>query len=230
MAGSISSLNLYSPRMLNILILEDHPMMVESIRASVQGTTFKTKVYVANNLSELSTNARLLAMAPPAMIVTDLNVPDSQGFATLQFLRERYPSTPILVFSQNDELMIEQRALALGATAFVNKSRHPKVFVQKLQEMLADIHERMPAWMEPPSVQSDDLAEEDKRFTDLTPQQNKVLIGIANGLSTEKIAEHLDMVEQTVRAHLTGIYQRLGVKNRSQAVVLYLQWKSHHES
>jgi hypothetical protein len=52
------------------------------------------------------------------------------------------------VFSQNDEFMIEQRALALGATAFVNKSQHPKVFVQKLQEMLTDIHERTPAWMD----------------------------------------------------------------------------------
>jgi DNA-binding NarL/FixJ family response regulator len=216
--------------MLNILILEDHPMMVESIRASVQGTTFKTKVYVANNLSELSTNARLLAMALPAMIVTDLNVPDSQGFATLQFLRKRYPDAPILVFSQNDEPLIEQRALALGATAFVNKSRHPKVFVQKLQEMLRDIHERMPVWMDEQSVQSDDLLEEEARFTDLTPQQNKVLIGIANGLSTAKIAEHLELAEQTVRAYLAEIYLRLGVKNRSQAVVLYLQWKSHHES
>lgn len=216
--------------MLNILILEDHPMMVESIRASVQGTTFKTKVFVANSLRDLTTSARLLAMALPAMIVTDLNVPDSQGFATLQFLRERYPSTPILVFSQNDEPMIEQRALALGATAFVNKSRHPKVFVQKLQEMLCDIHERAPAGLDMQSIQMDDLSEDEACFADLTPQQSKVLIGLANGLGTTKIAEHLDMAEQTVRAHLTGIYQRLGVKNRSQAVVAYLQWKSHHES
>jgi DNA-binding NarL/FixJ family response regulator len=216
--------------MLNILILEDHPMMVESIRASVQGTTFKTKVYVANSLRDLNTNARLLAMAMPAMIVTDLNVPDSQGFATLQFLRERYPDAPILVFSQNDELMIERRAIALGATAFVNKSQHPKVFVQKLQEMLGDIHERTPAWMDTQSVQTDDLMGEEARFTDLTPQQNKVLIGLANGLSTAKMAEHLAVTEQTVRSHLTDIYQRLGVKNRSQAIVLYLQWKSHHES
>lgn len=214
--------------MLNILILEDHPMMVESIRASVQGTTFKTKVYVANSLHDLTTNARLLAMATPAMIVSDLNVPDSQGFATLQFLRERYPSTPILVFSQNDEPMIEQRALALGATAFVNKSRHPKVFVQKLQEMLSDIHERTPAWIDAQSAE-EDAQDDEARFTDLTPQQNKVLIGLANGLPTLKIAEHLAVTEQTVRSHLTDIYQRLGVKNRSQAVVLYLQWKSHHE-
>jgi DNA-binding NarL/FixJ family response regulator len=69
--------------MLNIHILEDHPMMVESIRASVRGTSFKTKVYVANSLHDLANNARLLATATPAMIVTDLNVPDSQGFATL---------------------------------------------------------------------------------------------------------------------------------------------------
>jgi DNA-binding NarL/FixJ family response regulator len=163
-----------------------------------------------------------------------LNVPDSQGFATLGFLRERYPSTPILVFSQNDEFMIEQRALALGATAFVNKSQHPKVFVQKLQEMLPDIHERTPAWMDTQAMQSDDLIEkqanEEAKFTDLTPQQSKVLAGLANGLSTAKIAEHLDVTEQTVRAHLTDIYHRLGVKNRSQAVVQYLLWKSHHES
>ncbi len=215
--------------MLNILILEDHPMMVESIKASVLGTTFKTKAYVANSLRDLNTNARLLEMTTPAMVVTDLNVPDSQGFATLVYLRERYPSTPILVFSQNDEPLIEQRALVLGATAFVNKSRHPQVFLQKLQEMLSDIHEQMPAWLNTQAMQEDSL-EDVSQFTDLTPKQRQVLIGLANGLSTPKIAEHLDVTEQTVRSHLTDIYQRLGVKNRSQAVVLYLQWKSHYES
>ncbi len=215
--------------MLNILILEDHPMMVESIRASVQSTTFKTQVYVANSLRDLTTNTRLLAMALPALIVTDLNVPDSQGFATLVYLRERYPDVPILVFSQNDEPLIEQKALAHGATAFVNKSRHPKFFVQKLQDMLHGIHERTPAWMNM-EASLEASAEADERFADLTLQQNKVLMGLANGLSTIKIAEHLDVAEQTVRSYLTQIYQKIGVKNRSQAVVSYLQWKSHHES
>jgi DNA-binding NarL/FixJ family response regulator len=215
--------------MFNILILEDHPMMVESIRATVRSTTFKIKLFVANSLLDLDKRAHLLAMATPALVVADLNVPDSTGLDTLVHLRARYADTPILVFSQTDDRFFEQKALAHGATAFVSKSRHPQIFLSKLEQMLNALHEQLPTWLDSQSYPAHD-SEASERLAALTPQQKKVLAALASGLATRQIAEHLELAEQTVRAYLAGIFQRLEVKSRSQAIVLYLNWKSHNEA
>jgi DNA-binding NarL/FixJ family response regulator len=215
--------------MLKILVLEDHPMMVESIKASLRNTSFKVQAYVAHSLRDLDHNPRLKAMPTPDLIVTDLNVPDSQGWPTLRYLRDRYPHVAILVFSQNSELHAEKMALSQGADAYVNKSRHPQIFVRKLQEMLVNLHEGLPQLSEDGNATEADHSFEDELMHSLTQQQTKVLNALASGLSTREIAAHLVLHEQTVRSYLTEIYHRLQVKNRSQAIVFYLRWKSHHE-
>jgi DNA-binding NarL/FixJ family response regulator len=212
--------------MLNILVLEDHPMMAESIKASIKSLAFQTKVYTANCLRDLHSGARFAEMGEPALVVADLNVPDSSGLATLQHLRARYPSVPILIFSQVDDDYFEGKALAHGATAFISKSNAPQIFTKKLQVLLSTI------LLGNPSARSSDtqhLSPESARMGALTQQQTKVLSALASGLSAQQIALQLQLADQTVRAHLAEIYHRLGVQGRSQAVVFYLQWASQHD-
>jgi DNA-binding NarL/FixJ family response regulator len=212
--------------MLNVLILEDHPMMAESIKASVKGLAFQTKVYAASCLRDLHSGARFVEMGIPALVIADLNVPDSSGLATLQHLRARYPSIPILIFSQVDDDHFEGKAIAHGATAFISKSNAPKLFTKKLQTLLSTI-----LLGDPPTKSSDAeyLSPESERMASLSQQQTKVLSALASGLSAQQISLQLQLADQTVRAHLVEIYHRLGVKGRSQAVVFYLQWASQND-
>jgi DNA-binding NarL/FixJ family response regulator len=212
--------------MLNILILEDHPMMAESIKASIKSLAFQTKVYTANCLRDLHSGARFVAMGVPALVVADLNLPDSSGIATLQHLRARYSYAPIFIFSQVDDDYFEAKALAYGATAFISKSNAPKMFTKKLQELLSTI-----LLGNPPDRNSDSecLSTPSDRMATLTQQQTKVLSALASGLSAQQIAMQLQLADQTVRAYLVEIYHRLDVKGRSQAVVFYLQWASQHD-
>lgn len=212
--------------MLNILVLEDHPMMAESIKASIKGLAFQTKVYTANCLRDLHSGARFIEMDTPALVVADLNVPDSTGLATLQHLRARYPSVPILIFSQVDDNYFEGKALAHGATAFISKSNAPQIFTKKLQVLLSGILLGTPSAR---SSGTESLSPESERIGSLSQQQTKVLSALASGLSAQQIALQLQLADQTVRAHLAEIYHRLGVKGRSQAVVFYLQWASQND-
>jgi DNA-binding NarL/FixJ family response regulator len=207
--------------MLNILVLEDHPMMAESIKAAIHSLAFKTKVYTANCLRDLHSGVRFIEMGVPSLVVADLNVPGSFGLDTLGHLRARFPVAPILIFSQVDDANFKSKALAHGATAFVSKSSAPQIFTKKLQELLSSV---LPS--HPPAQSSDTecLSPASKRLATLSQQQTKVLCALASGLSSQQIALQLQLADQTVRAHLAEIYQRLGVKGRSQAVVFYLQW------
>ena len=210
-------------RMLKILLLEDHPMMVNAIQASVKSLAFKSKVYVANSLRDLDSGARFEGMGLPDFIIADMNVPGSAGLATLDYLRAQYPMTSILVFSQVDEPHFEAKALAHGATAFVSKSNLPKVFSQKLQSLLLEV---VDLYQSPHRL--DVLAESAsngvERLAMLTQQQKKVITALASGLNAQQIGLQLQLADQTIRAHLSDIYQHLGVKNRAQAVAFYWQW------
>jgi DNA-binding NarL/FixJ family response regulator len=198
-------------------------MMVESIKASVQGMPFKTRVLTANNLGDLESIKSLAALKNPSLIVTDLNLPDSNGLSTVVNLRSKYSEAPILVFSQMDDPAIESRVIGLGAMGFVSKSQSPKMFIARVLAIVSDLERQKSATGE----------EEDKlacgTIDALTAQQRKVLKLLSVGMSSHEIAAQLEVVEPTVRTHLTEIYRRLNVKNRTQAMTHYLNWAVDHD-
>jgi len=198
-------------------------MMVDAIKASVQGLPIKTQVLTASSLKELRNSPRLAGLKTPSLIVADLNLPDSQGVATLKHLRAQYPLPPILIFSQSDDPSIEAQVMAKGATGFVSKSYQPKVFVERLRAMVADMQGKLP------EGEVDEVTLADQSLDDLTMQQRKVLSLLASGQTNLDLATQLEVSESTIRTHLSEIYRRLGVKSRTQATVLYLQWASQYE-
>ncbi len=216
--------------MLHILILEDHPMMVESIKAGIKSLPFRTRTFVANCFRDLSSGARFKEMGLPALVIADLNVPGSSGLNSLHRLRALYPQVPILIFSQIDDPLVERQALEQGASAFLSKSQAPKIFTKTLQKMLAAHVQQQPQvhLAETYSLTADADAE-NLRMRSLSPQQRRVLVALASGLDAKQIALQMEVADQTIRAHVAEIYQRLDVKSRSQAVVFYLQWVSRQD-
>ena len=209
-----------------ILILEDHPMMVEAIKASLHDLLFKKKIFVANTVRALQAEPTLVALRTPSFIISDLNLPDSQGLVTLNHLQKRYPESPILVFSQVDDLRVEARILAQGAVGFVSKSHQPKVFLAKIRAMVGILEDKSP-----PSGLNDNASKHksaNELMAGLTARQRKVLVLLARGLSSSDIATQLEVTEPTIRTHLTEIYSRLNVKNRTQASLFYSQWASQN--
>jgi DNA-binding NarL/FixJ family response regulator len=210
-------------QMHTILIIEDHPMMVDAIKASVQGLPIKTIVFTASSLKELRNSPRLAGLKTPSLIVADLNLPDSQGVATVKHLRVQYPESVILVFSQSDDPLIEAQVMAKGAAGFVSKSYQPKVFLERLRRVVVNMQGKLP------DGQASEVTLADEPLDELTVQQRKVLSLLASGQTNLELAAQLEVTESTIRTHLSEIYRRLGVKSRTQATVLYLQWASQHD-
>jgi DNA-binding NarL/FixJ family response regulator len=212
----------------NILIVEDHPMMVDAIKASVQGLLFKTRIYAVSSLSELQTDERVQAAGAFSLIVADLNLSDSEGLVTFYALRARYPLVEILVFSQINDPRIEAQLLRLGVAGYVAKSNQPKMLIQHMNRVLEKLHK---AGSIEDQIECHDSKHQEAEpapslVESLTRQQRKVLKLAASGHSSVEIASRLGVSEPTVRTHLTEVYRRLKVKNRAQAIVLYFHWTS----
>ena len=204
---------------MNILIVDDHPLFRHALIQVVRYGLPQAQIQETADVDEFY--ARLEQGAAPDLVLFDLNLPGASGFSALVYLRAQYPALPIIVVSAHEELSIMQRAIAHGAMGYIPKSSHPNAIGEAIQQVLAG-----ELWLPPhlPSHAGFDSRAADEtalveRLQSLTPQQFRVLMMIAEGLLNKQIAYELEVSEATIKAHVTAIFRKLAVQNRTQAVL-----------
>lgn len=143
-------------------------------------------------------------------------MPGANGMSGLIQLRNLYPDLPIVVISASEEPAIIAQVKKHGAFGFIPKSSDMRSLINALNQVLAG-DPFFPEGIDDSVDDSNDLAE---KIAALTPQQYKVLTMLSDGLLNKQIAYELNVSEATIKAHMTAIFRKLGVKNRTQAVIL----------
>lgn len=203
---------------MNILIVDDHPLFRHALIQAVRHSLPQANISETASVNEFY--ARLENGPEPDIVMLDLHLPGASGFSALVHVRAQYPSIPIIVVSAHEELSVIQRALAHGAVAYIPKSAPP----HHIGEALRAVQDG-DSWVPPnlPMSAHDPRARDEADFAEriktLTPQQFRVLMMVAEGLLNKQIAYTLEVSEATIKAHVTAIFRKLGVQNRTQAVL-----------
>lgn len=196
-----------------IVVADDHPLFRAALRSAVDKAAPGAVVEECASLAEARA---ALAGAPVDLLLLDLKLSDSEGMAGLSAIRAEYPAVPVAVVSASEEPVVVRRALALGASGFIPKSAGLPQMVEAIAAILAG-----ESWApETPQGEGDDLL---SRIASLTPSQLRILEGLKAGRLNKQIAFDLGVSEATIKAHLTSVFRKLGVHNRTQAVILAKQ-------
>jgi DNA-binding NarL/FixJ family response regulator len=206
--------------MTRLLIADDHPLFRAALRQAANDSVDNCAVVEASDLDSVLDT---LADDPDIdLVLLDLHMPGSQGLSGLATLRGQFPGVAVLVVSAHDEARTVRRALDHGAAGFIPKSASPAEIGDAIRSVLD-----CGSWLPPalaqaikalPTDPSDiDLA---SRLARLTEQQYRVLALLGEGLLNKQIADRLTIQERTVKAHVTAIFEKLGVRNRTQAGVM----------
>ena len=200
------------------LIADDHPLFRAALKGALQNQFNALTVFEADTfectLTVLSEQDEL------DLLLLDLHMPGSGDLYGLIRLREDYPSLPIVVVSGSEDLSVISKVMAYGAMGFIPKSSSPQEICDAIDAVLEGEH-----WL-PEKIKHDvaNIEHEDKalaqQVASLTPQQYKVLQYLHEGLLNKQIAFELNISEATVKAHITAIFRKLGVYNRTQAVLI----------
>jgi DNA-binding NarL/FixJ family response regulator len=135
------------------------------------------------------------------------------------YLCKRYPSIPVVIISANEDPLVIHRALEHGAAGFIPKSSSIQVITSAINDILmGEIWAPQSTQANLPGNNVSELAMAE-RMAQLTPQQFKVLMMVTQGLLNKQIAYEMSISEATVKAHVTAIMNKLGVSNRTQAVL-----------
>ncbi len=200
-----------------VIVADDHPLFRNAIQQALKQLHNGIEFIDANDFSSLE---KLIETTPNVdLVLLDLHMPGMQGFSGLVYLCKRVPDLPVVMVSANEDPMIMQRSIEHGAAGFIPKSSSVESILDAINTIL-----RGDVWL--PEAASGDIPgrttseiELAERMKQLTPQQFRVLGMISQGMLNKQIAHELDVSEATIKVHVTAIMRKLGVTNRTQAVL-----------
>lgn len=205
--------------MARLIVADDHPLFRSALINAISAGVAMRETIEADSFD--STCAALEAHPDADLLLLDLHMPGSYGFFGLIQLRKNWPTLPIVVISASEDIDVIRRCMAFGAAGFVPKSARPADIIAALNAVLAG-ELWVPALMRRAVLdRGGDAADLDlaARVAQLTPQQYKVLYYLTEGWLNKQIAYDLEISEATVKAHMTAIFRKLGVGNRTQVVI-----------
>lgn len=200
-----------------IIVADDHPLFREALQQAL--APMMPGVYFAEAESFESLQAAVDGPEETDLVLLDLEMPGAQGFSVLAWLRSQHPALPVVVVSATSDPGVMRRAVDFGASGFIPKSSP----VETISEAIAAVLEGE-IWLPEAALALDDASPSEdeelaRRLATLTPQQFRVLDMLADGLLNKQIAAELQVSEATIKAHVTAIFRKLGVRSRTQAAV-----------
>jgi DNA-binding NarL/FixJ family response regulator len=197
---------------IRVLIIDDHPMVVEGVKALLQGTEGVEVVSTAYDA--FSALAFLKTGAAVDVALLDINLPDLSGIELCQKLKQDFPGLKILALSTFKERSYITRMIEQGASGYVLKS----ISREELLDALAQAHAgRLYMGLEISQILIQAQAAR-KALPALTNREKEVLACIAEGLTNPQIADKLFVSPLTVDSHRKNLLAKFGVKNTAALV------------
>jgi DNA-binding NarL/FixJ family response regulator len=195
-------------RRLNVLLVDDHRLMLEAMRASLES---EGDIAVVGEAESGANVLPLVGQTGPDVVLLDVRMPGLDGLTVLEQLRERYPSVAVVMFSGIDDPALVRAALERGAAAFVLKHVEPRDLAAAVRQVVNGAIFR-------PLDLLGSIKQEAREVVGLSKRELSILEALQSGGSNHDIAKELFLAEQTVKFHLTNIYRKLGVSTRTEAV------------
>jgi DNA-binding NarL/FixJ family response regulator len=191
---------------MKVLIADDHKLIVQSIRRALEEDGGFEIVAEASAGSQVMP---LVSQLRPDLVLLDLRMPGLDGLMCLDQIKKRFPDTKVVIISAGTDEKVIQSALKRGASAYIVKTVDPADLPAALRQALdGTVYHAIGLFEE---------SETAAKAAGLTGREIAILNALARGLSNEAIGKELWVAEQTVKFHLTNIYRKLGVANRTEA-------------
>jgi DNA-binding NarL/FixJ family response regulator len=206
--------------MATLLIADDHPLYRDALKGALSVSLQDLKLLETD---DLPTTIEVLEQTDIDLLLLDLHMPGSNDLFGLLHILKLYPDLPVAVVSGTEDPLIISKIVGVGALGFIPKTASSAEIGEAIKAILGG-----DVWLpESVSEQIEDIDEEFSALADnvasLTPSQYKVLCYMREGLLNKQIGYNLDIAEATVKAHVTAIFRKLGINNRTQAVLIASQ-------
>ncbi|MDD3364547.1 MAG: response regulator transcription factor [Syntrophomonas sp.] len=203
---------------IRILIADDHTMVREGLRKLLQ--TDESLEIIAE-VGDGQGAINVARKEKPDIILMDINMPGTNGLAATLIIKKEMPATKVIAVTiYEDEEVVEM--VKAGVSAYILKDVAGSELISTIHKVMAGevvIHPRVAKRLIKELIRNENKKDEIK----LTRREKDVLTLLVQGSSNKNIADIMFISEKTVKNHLTSIFRKLGVKDRTQAAVYALK-------
>ncbi len=199
---------------IRVCIADDHLLILTAVRRALEAAE---GIDVVGSTQRGDEVAALVDEQRPDLVLLDHRMPGADGIACLKLVKQRHPQIKVVMLSASEDSAQIGAALAAGASAYIGKRINPDDLASTLRQVMDGVVYH--------TAPDGDLDERPATATaaaaapcDLTERELTMLDAISRGLSTKMISRELWISEKTVKFHLTNIYRKLGVHNRTGAM------------
>jgi two-component system, NarL family, response regulator DegU len=203
---------------IRVVVADDHDLFREGLRQLLETIP---SVQIVGEASDGQEAIRLVADVQPDVILMDINMPRVDGLRATEYIVKHYPETNVIVLTmyQDDEYAIH--AIRAGAKSYLLKN-------SRSDEVIEAIHVAANGGSTIDAALAPALMREYHRLLTKTPSSNQshlsdreatLLRLVANGYNNRQIADQLDLAESTVKNNLSSLFQKIGVRDRTQAAL-----------
>lgn len=185
---------------MKVFIVDGHPLMREAMSIQVRRLQPMANIFLQGTLAEFA--AQTKKEGAPNLIITELDLADSNGLSTITQLKSLHAHCPLVVLTNGSAALLEDMAISTGADIFLSKT-----------DSINDIASALKALL----VQESELDTQIGALK-LSKRQKQLMIMLNEGLSNREIATRIDISEHTVKVHLWRLFTKLNVNSRTQAL------------
>jgi NarL family two-component system response regulator YdfI len=204
--------------MIRVLIADDHMVVREGLRAILEAAPDLLPVGEACDGAEA---VRLVQECAPDVVLMDLRMPGVDGIEAIRRIKARHPDVQVVILTTYDDDDYIVRGLRAGARGYLLKDTARNVLFETIRAaargeslLPSEVIDRVVAHLQGPQpVEAETLS----------AREGQVLALLAQGASNKEIALQLRISERTVKAHVTGIFNKLGASSRAEAVAIAMR-------
>lgn len=197
--------------MITLVLAEDHEVVRAGLEQLLAGAE---DIDVVGTAADGEQAVSLVEEHSPDVVLCDIEMPRLDGIQATERIRELRPGTPVVIltaFSERDRIL---GAIDAGAMGYVLKDAPPDELYDAIRAAA-----RGESPLAPRAARTLLSERAEHRSIELSPREREVLALVAEGLPNKRIAQRLEISEKTVKAHLTRIFARIGVSDRTQAAL-----------
>lgn len=205
---------------IRVMIADDHALMREGIRQLLE---FDGSIEVVEEASDGEECLNKIEQAEPDVLLLDINMPNKNGIDVLQTIRDKKLEVKVLILTVHNEVEYLLKAVDIGVDGYLLKDTDFYELKKAILGVLQGESYIQPSLI--PALNSRLVARDvDKdKIDSLTKRELEVLIEVANGMFNKEIATSLNISERTVKNHISNLFKKLEVADRTQAAVFAIR-------
>lgn len=203
-----------------VMLADDHALMREGIKHLLEFDGSIEVIDEANNGKEC---LEKLEKIEPDILLLDINMPDMNGIEVLEELKKQNKNIKILMLTVHSEVEYLIKAIDIGANGYILKDSGFLELKQAINVIMTDGSYIQPSLLPALNSRLINRDIDKEKLESLTKREIEILIQVAGGMFNKEIANNLDISERTVKNHISNIFKKIDVSDRTQAAVFAIK-------